>query len=205
MKQNERILRMAQLAMFSALIVVLQVFGGWIRIGDLTFSLVLVPIVIGAVLFGMGGGAFLGFVFGIVVTVMSATGMNGALVTMMWTKNPFVTAFLCIAKGVLAGLAAAAVYKALSKIEKLPRMVATVVASVTAPIVNTGIFLLGMFTYYNDILEWFAGAAGFTNIILAALVGLVGINFVVEFLLNLVLGPTIHRIITVIKTKKLVK
>ena len=205
MKQNERILRMAQLAMFSALIVVLQVFGGWIRIGDLTFSLVLVPIVIGAILFGMGGGAFLGFVFGIVVTVMSATGMNGALVTMMWTKNPFVTAFLCIAKGVLAGLAAAAVYKALSKIEKLPKIVATVVASVTAPIVNTGIFLLGMFTYYNDILEWFAGAAGFTNIILAALVGLVGINFVVEFLLNLVLGPTIHRIITVIKTKKLVK
>ena len=61
------------------------------------------------------------------------------------------------------------------------------------------------FTYYNDILEWFAGAAGFTNIILAALVGLVGINFVVEFLLNLVLGPTIHRVITVIKTKKLVK
>ena len=167
MKQNERILRMAQLAMFSALIVVLQLFGGWIRIGDLTFSLVLVPIVIGAILFGMGGGAFLGFVFGIVVTVMSATGMNGALVTMMWTKNPFVTTFLCIAKGVLAGLAAAAVYKALSKIEKLPKIVATVVASVTAPIVNTGIFLLGMFTYYNDILEWFAGAAGFTNIILA--------------------------------------
>lgn len=202
MKQNQKILRMVQLSMLAALIIVLQLFGGWIRIGDLTFSFVLVPIVVGAIIFGAKGGAFLGAVFGLVTTIMSATGMNGALVTMMWTQNPFFTTTICMAKGILAGVCAGLVFSGLSKIKKLPSIVATVLASITAPIVNTGIFLVGMFTVFNGILQMFASSAGFKNVFVAAIIGLVGINFVIEFGLNLVLGPTIERIINIFKNKK---
>ncbi len=206
MKQtaNQKILRMVQLSMLIALVLVLQLTAGFMSIGTLTFSFVLVPIVIGAILFGAKGGAFLGFVWGAVVAYMGAMGWLGALVTLMWTQNPICMILVCVVKGILAGLCPALVYGGLSK-TKLPPLAGTMIAAVVAPIVNTGVFLVGMFTVFGEILQTFAVSAGFANVMVAAVVGLVGINFVVEFSINLILGPTILRIINLIKSKKLVK
>ena len=59
--------RLVALALFTAIVVVLQLLGSFIRFGTFSISLVLVPIVIGAVLYGPWAGAFLGAVFGLVV------------------------------------------------------------------------------------------------------------------------------------------
>ncbi len=202
--QNQRILRMVQIAMLIALIIALQLTAGFMSIGTLTFSFVLVPIVIGAILFGVGGGSLLGFVWGAVVAFMGAMGWLGALVTLMWTQNPICMILVCIVKGTLAGLLPALIYKSLSG-TKLPPIVTTMLAAVAAPIANTGVFLLGMFTVFNGILQSFSENLGFANIIVAAVVGLVGINFIVELSINLVLGPTILRIINLLKSKRFVK
>ena len=60
---------MVGMALFAAIVVVLQIIGNYIRIGNFSISLVLVPIIVGAALYGPAGGAFLGGVFGIVVII----------------------------------------------------------------------------------------------------------------------------------------
>ena len=68
-KQN--ILRLVQLGLLSGLIILLQTVFVIPLPGSLTLSLVLVPIVVGAVLYGPGAGALLGGVFGVLVAVMA--------------------------------------------------------------------------------------------------------------------------------------
>ena len=57
----------AGLGLLTALVIVLQMLGGFIRFGQFSISLVLAPIVIGAALYGAWAGGWLGFVFGVVV------------------------------------------------------------------------------------------------------------------------------------------
>ena len=70
-KNKKLIVRMTYLAVLSAIIVVLQLVGVGIKLPFLAtpVSLVLVPIALGACLLGPLAGAFLGFVFGLVVTI----------------------------------------------------------------------------------------------------------------------------------------
>ena len=55
------------LALFTAIVVVLQFLGAFVRFGPFSISLVLIPIVVGAALYGPLAGAWLGVVFGLVV------------------------------------------------------------------------------------------------------------------------------------------
>ena len=64
--------QLAGMAIFTAIVVVLQLLGTFVRFGPFSISLVLVPIVIGAALYGAKAGAWLGFVFGVVVCALDA-------------------------------------------------------------------------------------------------------------------------------------
>ncbi len=196
MKTNQKILRMVELALLAAIIVVLQQIVIPLP-GGLTLSLVLIPIVVGAVLFGPAAGAILGGVFGIVVTFLVMTARAGELSTMMWVANPAVTALICILKGVAAGWCAGLVARAFQKRE----FVGIVLAAAVAPIVNTGIFLLGMLTVFRGVMMTFAENIGMggTGVVYFAVVVLVGINFVIEFAANLILSPTIAAIVKAVR------
>ena len=50
-------------ALLTAIVVVLQFLGFFLRFSTFSISLVLMPIVIGAALYGIGTGAWLGLVF----------------------------------------------------------------------------------------------------------------------------------------------
>ncbi len=183
--------RMTTLAILSAIVVVLQCISyALARFGMFPPSLVLVPIVLGGVLLGIGSGAFLGFVFGIVTLIAGIAGIDGAC-QVLWSVNPFLCSFLCLLKATGAG----AVSGLLAKVV-LPRMpkhplLGVLPAAVAAPIVNTGIFLLGMWLFYWDtLLVW----AGGTSAVYYLFIGLAGVNFLVELGINLVLSPVILRI-----------
>ena len=105
---HKQIVRMATLAILTAIVVVLQLLGSFIRFGPFSVSLVLVPIVIGAALFGMGGGAWLGFVFGVVVLL---SGDAAAFLPI----HVFGTVLTVLLKGTLAGLAAGFIHTLLVK------------------------------------------------------------------------------------------
>lgn len=196
MKTNQKILRMVELALLAAIIVVLQQIVIPLP-GGLTLSLVLIPIVVGAVLFGPAAGALLGGVFGVVVTFLVMTARAGELSTMMWVANPLVTALVCILKGVAAGWVAGLIARAFKK----RAFVGIVLAAAAAPIANTGIFLLGMLTVFRDVMMTFAENIGMggTNAVYFAIMVLVGINFIIEFAANLILSPTIAAIVRAVR------
>jgi uncharacterized membrane protein len=207
MKSNKDfVLKTVQLAMLTGLVVVLQLAGSFIKIGPLPLSLVLVPIVIGACLLGAKSGAFLGGVFGLITMIMGITGVD-AFSFLLWTASPVWFIIVCLLKATLAGLFAGLIYKWLGKLFKGKNSLAkTVIASVSAPIVNTGIFVLGMIFFYYDTLSalpsQFPEAFGsFVSPMQLLFIGLAGFNFIGEFAVNLVLSPAIVRILDIIKKR----
>ncbi len=72
-------------------------------------------------------------------------------------------------------------------------------AAVTAPVVNTGVFLLGCYVFLWDMLMKTAADNGVGIGML--IFGLAGMNFIVELILNLILCPTIFRIMQIASKK----
>ena len=174
-------------ALLTAMVVVLQLLGSFIRLGPFSVSLVLVPLVIGAATCGPLIAAWLGLSFGVTVLLSG----DAALFLAIHIPGTIVTVLL---KGILCAFAAALVYKLL---ERFNLYVAVVVAAIVCPIVNTGIFLLGCrLFFWETIAEWGTGA-GFANPAAYAILGLVGANFLFELAFNLLLSPIIVRLLKI--------
>lgn len=169
------------MGLFTAIIVALQMLASAIKFGPFSITLVLAPIVIGAALYGIGAGAWLGLTFGVTVLI---SGDASAFLTI----NPIGTVLTVIAKGMVAGIVAAVIYKA---IEKKNKTVAVVAAGIACPIVNTGVFLIGCYLFFQEWLIAVFGTTGFATVI----TGLVSVNFAVELGINMLLASVIVRII----------
>ena len=190
---NQKIKRMVTIAFLMALVFVMQLVTGMIPpIGGFSISLVLIPIVMGAVLYGPGAGALLGATFGTIVYINCVTGADpgGAMV---FQANPILCLLVVMGKGVLAGLASGLMYKLLSKWNA---HVAMLCAAIVCPVVNTGFFILCMLTFFKDVLAAWAGGG---DIIAYILTGLILLNFVPELILNVVFGTAGHTIIHAIR------
>ena len=187
MDTRQKTRRLTGIAIFTALVVVLQLLGSFIKFGPFSVSLTLIPIVVGAALYGIWAGAWLGFVFGLVVLL---SGDAAAFLVI----SPIGTILVVLLKGALAGLCAGAVYKALHKANET---VAVIVAAVVAPVVNTGIFLLGCLVFFLPTVTEWSVAMGFENVGTYMILGLVGGNFLFELLFNVVLSPVIVRLIRI--------
>lgn len=174
----------------TALVVVLQLMGQFIHLGPFSISLVLVPIVIGAAVCGPKIGAWLGFVFGVVVLFTDAAAFLAISV-----PGTVVTVLL---KGAASGLVAGLVYQLLAKKNEF---LAVIAAAIVCPVVNTGIFLFGCVLFFFETIQSWGVAAGFTNVASYMFLGLVGGNFLVELAANIVLGPVIERILSIRKQK----
>ena len=60
-KEKKR--KLIELVVLSAIVILLQFAGSAIRIGEFSISLILIPVVVGAVLCGPWAGGWLGFLF----------------------------------------------------------------------------------------------------------------------------------------------
>lgn len=188
---------MVQLAILLAVVVVLQCFLGSIKIGATSFSVVLVPIVVGALILGPAAGAFLGFAFGLVVLIYGISGQD-VFTNMLFQAHPVFTAIICLGKGAAAGWGAGMVYKL---VEKASSFWASVAAAATAPILNTGLFILGGLTLVRGTLEANLAAFGADSVVVFLVIGCAGVNFLVEFFVNMILSPAIYRIVTIVRRK----
>ena len=140
-------------AILTAIVIVLQLLGGFIKFGPFSISLVLIPIVIGAAKCGVKIGTWLGFVFGAVVL------LNGEA-TAFFAVNVFGTVLTVLLKGAACGFAAGITYKLLAKYNKYAAVLA---AAVVCPLVNTGVFLLGCLLFFLDTIKAWGAGLGFTN------------------------------------------
>ncbi|MBQ5318093.1 MAG: ECF transporter S component [Oscillospiraceae bacterium] len=169
----------------TAIVIVLQTMASGIHIGQFSITLVLIPIVVGAALYGIKAGAWLGFVFGL-ITLGDAALFLGI--------NAVGTVITCILKGTLAGVAAGFVYKML---ENKNRWVAVIAASLVCPIVNSGVFALGCYVFmYKGLQEMVSDGGTVTSLIF---ITFIGVNFLIEVGINIVLDPAILRILNIVK------
>ena len=181
------------LAVLTAVVVVLQMFASAVRFGVFQISLVLIPIVVGAALYGCSGGAWLGLVFGAVVL------LNGDAAAFLALSVPG-TIITVLAKGTCAGLAAGLFYRLLKKTNDI---VACIVAAISAPVFNTGIFVIGCRLFFFDTISTWAEAAGYMSVWKYILIAFIGGNFLVELAINIVFAPVIVKLIGLAKKEKI--
>ncbi len=175
-------------AVLTALVIILQFVSMNLRFSTFSITLTLVPIVIGAATCGVGMGAWLGLVFGAAVLL---TGDAAPFLAVNFAG----TIATVLVKGVAAGFITGFVYKL---VEKYNRYVAVGVAAVVCPVVNTGVFLAGCKIFFMEAVASWAAAAGMgTNVGAYMIVGLVGINFLIELGTNVILSPIIVRLLKI--------
>ena len=105
---NEKTKRIVGLGILTAVVVVLQLLGSFIKIGPVSITLVLVPIIVGAAVYGPSAGAYLGGVFAVVVLFQPDTAAFHQV-------SVFGTVATVMLKGILCGWAGGLVYRAVSK------------------------------------------------------------------------------------------
>lgn len=172
-------------AILTAIVIVLQLLGGFIKFGPFSVSLVLIPIVIGAAKCGVKIGTWLGFVFGAVVLLSGGAAAFLAV-------NVFGTVLTVLLKGAACGFAAGLTYKLLAKHNKYAAVIA---AAVVCPLVNTGVFLIGCLLFFLDTIKVWGANLGFTNTVSYVFLSMVGGNFLFELASNMILSPVILRIL----------
>lgn len=182
---------LVMLSLLTALVALLSYMGGFIRIGGLaSISLTLIPVVLGAALYGPYAGAWLGAVSGVVFFMTAdavfwfGLSIGGTVLTVL-------------VKGACAGLAAGYVYKLL---ESKNKYLAIMVAAIAAPVVNTGIFIIGCLIFFIGAVRDMAAGAGM-GVGGFLIVGFVGLNFVFELIVNIAVAPALSRLIDIAKKK----
>ena len=202
MNKRFNVRTLAGVGILTAEVIVLQLLGSFIKFGPFSVSLVLIPIVVGAALYGKWAGAFLGFWFSVIVLITDSAAF--------FVVNPFGTIVTVLVKGTAAGFIAGLVYELLKKWafvfknlesgkESWQINLGVIVAAIVCPVVNTGIFLLGCLIFFLPTIRAWGAEAGYENVGAFMLYGFVGANFLFELLFNVVLSPVIVQIIRIAK------
>ena len=195
--RNPKIRRMVQLAILTALILVLAFTPiGYLRLGPFSVTFMPVPVVIGAILLGPSGGTFLGFIFGL-TSFAQCFGID-PIGTGLMQINIFYTFVMTVVTRTLVGFLTACVFQAMQiLLAKLPKSekskpLAFAVASAAGPFFNTVLFMSAMYLIFGKeeiVLKAFelTGAVPFFVFVF----GLVFANALVELLVTLLIGTAI--------------
>lgn len=183
--------RLVLAAVLTAIVVILQIMAILTRavLPVFAVNLVLIPIVIGAAIGGVGVGAWLGFASGLAVLISGdaaaflAISLGGTILTVLL-------------KGTVSGLAAAGVYKLF---EKKNTYLAVLLAAIACPVANTGVFVLGCLTFFMDTIRTWGSGIGYENAFAYIFLGMIGINFIIELVLNVMLSPAVVRLLNIKK------
>ncbi len=190
-KNSLMIKKLVGLATLTALVIVLQLLSNNVTFGNLSITLALIPIAVGAILYGPLAGLFLGMVMGGIVLTGADTQ------TYFLSVNPAATVVLCLVKSGVAGLVSGLLFKLFAFIAKKQSSVnakkglfaaGIIVAALVVPLVNTFIFIIGaviFFSVYYPSLE-------------AAIAAVIGTNFLVEFIISAALSPALVTLVKVL-------
>lgn len=178
MSNSKLIRKITATAMLTALTVIFQFIGNQIVIGPVSINLSLLPIAIGAILYGPLVGLFLGMVNGALVLL-------GPGMSLFYDINIPLTVLICLLKTGLAGLFSGLVFKLFKKKAPVPGMI---VASLIVPVINTGIYVIGCYTVFRSQIG-----------ILISIFLLY--NFLFEFGAAIILSPALVQVIKVVSKK----
>ncbi len=194
-KTNEKLKTMIEMAILTALVVVLQLLSAVMKIGPVSITLSLVPLVIGAALHGPLSGTYLGFVLGLVNFI---TTFSNPVLVILFDSSRILYIVVCFGKTMLAGAAAGGLY---TIFKKKHSFLGSCLAALAAPLVNTGVFFVFMAAFFRDAIVAACGDLVGGNVVAFIITGFIGVNFFVEFGLNAILCPAFDRIIRAVSPR----
>ncbi|MCH3966414.1 MAG: hypothetical protein LKE52_02085 [Bacilli bacterium] len=194
-RNDQKIRKITGVSMLLALAIVLQILSNYIAItiGTLTLSitLALIPIVLAGILYGPLSGFLVGTAVGAITIAAPSTLANIAALQAV-SAHPgmltFYVVLLCLFKMGLAGLFSALLFSLLNRFHHFAAGV--VVASLSAPLFNTGLYILFTLTMLRDEMMALCGVelGGLASTLMATFIS---VNFLVEFAVNAALSPAI--------------
>jgi hypothetical protein len=111
---------------------------------------------------------------------------------LLFNEQPVVISLVCLLKTGLAGLLSAYLFRIITN-----KYIGSFVASAIVPIVNTGLFIIGMLLINGTLLDLSLISEG-SNALIAIITAFVGVNFFFELGVNLVFAPALFRLIKVL-------
>ncbi len=189
----------ALLGILVALVIVMQLFASAIPMFGVTINFSLIPIAFAGIFLGALGGAIVGFASGVVVFISAAVLGAEPFTATLFQAHPVILTLMCIGKTTVAGLVSGLIFKFLVKKNDF---IAVCVSAVILPIVNTGIYLLGIILMKDTTATFLGMGVSTAGTVFVAVFAIIWFNFVLEMAVNLVFIPMIQRVVRVIKKSK---
>lgn len=186
----------ATLGILVALVVVLQLFASSIPMFGVTLNFSLIPIALASILLGWVGGGIVGFVCGVVVFITTAVLGQEPSTAFLFQTEPVILTIMCISKTTLAGIFSGLVFKWLKRYNLT---MSTVVSSLIIPVVNTGVYLLGIVLMSGSVAEFLSLTSSSANVVFIAVFTIIWLNLVLEIAITSIFTPVLHRVIKVLK------
>ncbi|MDR0196624.1 MAG: ECF transporter S component [Oscillospiraceae bacterium] len=190
-------LMLVQTAILAALMLVLNGTGlGYLKIGVFSLTVMLAPVIIGAITVGKTAGVLLGAVFGATVLTLPETQL------FMSVSLPF-TLVLCVGRGLLLGFLCGLMFEGFKKIDKT-RLWSFGAAGLLTALLNTVVTIGGIALIFGSnptVLEAL-GMSGFSKAkVFTAFISLVGVQAVIEAFLCTFIAAAIAKPVTVYVNK----
>ena len=183
--RRRKTLALAQNAILTALIVLMAFTPiGYLPLGPVKMTFIMVPAAVGAITLGEKSGAFLGLVFGI-TSFIQCFGLD-LFGTTLFGINPVYTFIMCIVPRVLMGYLCGVIYKFIARKK---RKLALVIASFFAPVLNTFFFMSLLMIFFGNS-DYIMGIRNGAEL-LPFLVAFVGLNGVMEIVTTTVVAPPV--------------
>ena len=200
MKQRNKVFMLTLTAVFLAIIVVMAFTPiGFLKVGVIEITLMVLPVALGAATVGTGAGAILGLAFG-ATSFAQCFGMSPFGAALL-SISPVYTAWVCFLPRLLLGVCAGLLFRALSK-TKLPAGVSVGATALCASLINTVgfvglvVLLFGKTDYVQGVME----TLGAKNM-LAFAIAFAGVNSLVEAAANAVLGGALGSVLLKLKKR----
>ena len=196
---SPRIRYLVQLAVLVAILLLLEFTGiGMIKTPFLEFTIMQVPVIIGAIALGPAAGATLGGVFGL-LSFWECFGRSAFAVTLMGI-SPVGTFLTCVPTRILMGLLCGLIFKGLVSVDRTrPQLITFGGSSLAGSLLNTVLFtgVLTIFFYHTpfiqSIAQGFADSTGLAMNPFLFVALFVGIQGLLEALISTVAGAAVSR------------
>ncbi|MEG1641354.1 MAG: ECF transporter S component, partial [Ruthenibacterium sp.] len=184
-KSSPKALDLAQLALFSAIVIVLAFtpFIGYIPLGITKATIIHIPVIIGSILLGPKKGAILGALFGATSLISNTISPTLASFTFspFYSGGNFWSLVVCFVPRILVGVVPYFVYRGIKKLqksEKASEVLPLAVAGLAGSMTNTLLVMHLILLFFGDSYAQVKGVA--VQALYGFILTIIGVNGVPE-------------------------
>ena len=192
--------RTQQMVQLAILVAIMLIFAytplGYLKVGAIEITFMVLPVAIGAILLGPVCGAILGGLFGLTsfIQCFGASPFGALLLSL----NPITTFITCMVPRILCGWLSGLIFQALHKKENM-KTASYFIASLATALLYTIFFFLFIVIFFSFYCTFLSTMHSFVLLIVGLwvfFVGFVGVNGLVEAIVNCLAAGTVSKIVS---------